>query len=128
MNLLNILSVHLFCCADESEADDSDRDTDYLQPTQPAEESSDSDMDITLKKRFHNETVRKTRWPNDIVDKIQTYFKDDLYGNYYPSGDEMKEFLRRNAIKKTVPQLRSQIQHLKYLKKSPSAENFQSKG
>ncbi|KAK5648222.1 hypothetical protein RI129_003114 [Pyrocoelia pectoralis] len=51
-------------------------------------------------------------WSNEEITLIKERFKSSIRKKNYPSGEEIKEFIKKSKIKRTVPVIKSKIQHL----------------
>ncbi|KAK4882282.1 hypothetical protein RN001_005601 [Aquatica leii] len=79
--------------------------------------SSDNSDKIRVKRKKQKLKKRKQGWTHEEIELIQNEFRSNIFSKTYPTGKSMKEFLLKHKINKTVPILRSKLQHLLKLKK-----------
>ncbi|XP_050509409.1 uncharacterized protein LOC126886500 isoform X2 [Diabrotica virgifera virgifera] len=66
-------------------------------------------IDETLDKK---QRIKKQSWSNKEVKLVETHFQEFINENGYPSNREIREFIAASKIKRTVPVIKSKIQHL----------------
>ncbi|KAK4885857.1 hypothetical protein RN001_002128 [Aquatica leii] len=83
-----------------------------------SDSSSDNSDKIRVKRKKQKLKKRRQGWTYEEIELIQNEFRSNIFSRTYPTGKSMKEFLLKHKINKTVPILRSKLQHLLKLKNS----------
>ncbi|CAH0556875.1 unnamed protein product [Brassicogethes aeneus] len=93
----------------KKDGDESIFNHDNEESTQKMDSDSEGSEELPKKKK---KIVTKKGWTNIEVDLLTNHFKSFIETKTYPSGSAISQWIQANKINRTVPVVKSKIQHL----------------